>query len=475
MLFHNVFIVDGDILDFISLDQYDDCTLLSADGKLISQKGSRIYGGSIGLFEGKKIGRKKNLDRLSKEIHQTLKKQSKLEDQISKKENQIKSLKEAGEEIKILQLSETIQQLNNQKFQIETQLVQSRKQLEKLFTEISDSDRRVLDLKSAEVEIQEELNLVRTDYEKTSTQIKKQGAEYEGLLNAYNRENQKYNEAKIELIKHDNTIQNLSNDLEFSSKQIEHINQELINQSKTLSQDRVEIEEAKQKIMEQEKDLLLMYDQKKQLEEQLSDMEESYFKIRVAVNEIEENIKSKQREIQQYNYLINELKDKFGDTKYQLQAIYERTKIEFGISRENIDSVEYDALDISYEELEDKVDRLKIRLNNFGEINPLAVEAYDAMNERYESIVSQRNDIVEAKESLLDTIDEIENTATTKYLEAFNEVREYFKEVFRSLFSEDDDCDLILLEPENPLESKIEIIARPKGKRPVTLSQLSRW
>ncbi|MCL4119077.1 UNVERIFIED_CONTAM: hypothetical protein GTU68_057682 [Idotea baltica] len=58
-------------------------------------------------------------------------------------------------------------------------------------------------------------------------------------------------------------------------------------------------------------------------------------------------------------------------------------------------------------------------------------------------------------------------------MEAFEKVRENFIEVFRSLFTEDDNCDLILLEPESPLTSGIEIIAKPKGKRPKALSQLS--
>ena len=473
MLFHNVFIIDGDITDFINNDQYNDCTFLSLDGKLIAQRGSRISGGSIGLFEGKKIGRKKNLDKLTKEIQSILKNQSKLEDQLAKKANQIKTLEEGSETDKIQQLSDVYQQMTNQKFQIETQLRQSEQQLEKLVNEMSASDRSMVELKSAEKEIVNDLDSVRLTYEEISDQIKKQGAEYEELLNSYNQESQHFNEAKIELIKHENSIQNLKNDLEFSTKQIEQIQTDLVQQGETLENDQVEIVESEKRMKQQEGDLLIKYEHKKQLEAQLSDVEESYFKIRGEVNEIEEQIKTKQREAQQSNYLINELKDKFADTKYQLQAIYERTKIEFDITQDNIDSVEYEPLEMSFEVLEEKVDRLKIRLNNFGEINPLAVEAYDAMNERYESIVSQRNDIVEAKESLLDTIDEIENTATAKYLEAFNEVREYFKEVFRSLFSEDDDCDLILLDPENPLESKIEIIAKPKGKRPVTLSQLS--
>ena len=56
---------------------------------------------------------------------------------------------------------------------------------------------------------------------------------------------------------------------------------------------------------------------------------------------------------------------------------------------------------------------------------------------------------------------------------AFEQVRTYFIEVFRSLFSEDDSCDLLLEEPDNPLDSKIKITAKPKGKRPLSISQLS--
>ena len=59
------------------------------------------------------------------------------------------------------------------------------------------------------------------------------------------------------------------------------------------------------------------------------------------------------------------------------------------------------------------------------------------------------------------------------FWEAFEKARLFFIDVFRSLFTEDDNCDLLLLTPENPLESKIEIVAKPKGKRPQTINQLS--
>ena len=123
--------------------------------------------------------------------------------------------------------------------------------------------------------------------------------------------------------------------------------------------------------------------------------------------------------------------------------------------------------------LNDQVMRLRNRLDNYGEINPMAVEAYDAMKERFDTITQQKQDIIDAKEDLLETINEIEETATEQFLEAFGKVRTYFIEAFRSLFTEDDTADLILMNPEKPLESKIEIIAKPKGKRPQTIAQLS--
>jgi chromosome segregation protein len=112
-------------------------------------------------------------------------------------------------------------------------------------------------------------------------------------------------------------------------------------------------------------------------------------------------------------------------------------------------------------------------MDEFGAINPMAVEAYNEMSERHKFIQDQKKDLAEAKASLLATIQEIDDTAKEKFMSAFTLVRENFIKVFRSLFNEEDSCDLILSDPSHPLESEIDIIARPKGKRPLSINQLS--
>jgi chromosome segregation protein len=103
----------------------------------------------------------------------------------------------------------------------------------------------------------------------------------------------------------------------------------------------------------------------------------------------------------------------------------------------------------------------------------MAMEAYDEIKIRYDFITSQKDDLIQAKVSLLSTISEIDLVARETFLDAFGKIKENFVRVFRSLFTEEDDCDLTLVDPENPLESAIEIMAKPKGKRPLNINQLS--
>jgi chromosome segregation protein len=124
-------------------------------------------------------------------------------------------------------------------------------------------------------------------------------------------------------------------------------------------------------------------------------------------------------------------------------------------------------------ELEDRIRTAKERITKMGPINSMAMEAYEDIKKRFDFITDQRKDLNEAKESLINTIKEIDIVAKENFLNTFTSIRQHFSNVFQSLFSEEDTCDLTLSDPENPLDSYIDIIAKPKGKRPLTINQLS--
>ena len=203
----------------------------------------------------------------------------------------------------------------------------------------------------------------------------------------------------------------------------------------------------------------------------MSEIEKEFFEKRNKVSSLESEISKLKHQLTKSQYLINQLKEKKLDLDFKKKAINERLRIEFNIQLKDI--LNYDRTDIEEYVLEDKVGKLRNRLDNYGEVNTLAVEAYNEMKERYENIKKQRQDILDAEKSLNKTIIEIEKTATTRFLAAFEDIREHFKVVFTTLFKEGDTCDLFLEEEERPLDSKIKIVAKPKGKRPKSLSQLS--
>ena len=246
-----------------------------------------------------------------------------------------------------------------------------------------------------------------------------------------------------------------------------------------ITQNSSELEKVKQAISENlaqagdsDEDLLEMYSQKEELEKATQQAEQEYYAWRDKITESENDITALRRKKDQAESVENELKDQKNNLKIELNALKERLSVEFNIDiSELLDSEPPE--NENEVDLREKTEKLKRQLDEFGPINPLAVEAYSEMNQRFEFIQSQKKDLLEAKASLLTTIQEIDDTAREKFMAAFTNVRENFIKVFRSLFNEEDSCDLILTDPANPLESDIDIIARPKGKRPLSINQLS--
>jgi chromosome segregation protein len=215
-----------------------------------------------------------------------------------------------------------------------------------------------------------------------------------------------------------------------------------------------------------------MYQQKEEMELALQEGEKDYNQSKEVISALETDLSIFRKQKDESDLISNDLKDKKTNLKVELNSLKERLAIEFEIDIADILDDEPPE-EVNEVEITENVAKVKKTLNDFGAINPMAMEAYQEIEERYKFINSQKKDLLDAKASLLETIKEIDDTAQEKFMQAFVMVRENFMKVFRSLFNEEDSCDLILSLPHNPLESDIDIIARPKGKRPLSINQLS--
>jgi len=122
--------------------------------------------------------------------------------------------------------------------------------------------------------------------------------------------------------------------------------------------------------------------------------------------------------------------------------------------------------------LQRELDEIVSALNALGPVNMLAVEEHAEEQARLDFLTTQRADLVEARDDLRSAIREINKTATDLFVSTFEQIRENFRQTFLRLF-EGGEADIWLLEPEDPLESPVEIHASPRGKKTQRIDLLS--
>ncbi|RMG85949.1 MAG: chromosome segregation protein SMC [Bacteroidetes bacterium] len=477
-LLENVLVTENE--EMARKDVDENVVVLSRTGQFVRRKYS-VGGGSVGLFEGKKIGRKKNLEILEAAIKKLEKQADKLTSQQYNLQSEIEALRAEDNRKKIQQAKDALHRLLQEKTGVQARFESLTDNLESQNRQQTDAREKIEALRTENEAIEARLTEKLKAVQAAKEQISQTDGSYRKVAEALSAASARFNQKNIEFIRQQNMVSTLQRELAFRERQLDETRAALDLNQKNLSESETELETVKAELERLEKALIEAYEVKKEKAGHLSEAEQQYFKARGGINEIEDQIRRINKNRMDAQMLINNLKDKLTGVQFQLQSIAERLRIEFSVHINELDAVMKSVrenltdkwLDESETEIQIKVERLKNRLDNYGEINPMAVEAYDEMKARYDNITTQRDDIVKAKEDLIETIKEIEETATTRFLEAFEKTRLYFIDVFRSLFSEDDNADLILLDPENPLESKIEIVAKPKGKRPQSISQLS--
>src|SRR5947207_1867875 len=142
--------------------------------------------------------------------------------------------------------------------------------------------------------------------------------------------------------------------------------------------------------------------------------------------------------------------------------------------RKPLDQLLADAPEVAgdLEWLRQEDERLRAAIDAVGPVNALAVDEHGEEVKRLEFLMTQRDDLVAARQSLQQAAREIDQTAKAMFLDSFGKVRENFRTVFQTLFG-GGECDVRLANEDEPLESEIEIHAAPRGKRTQRIHLLS--
>lgn len=471
-LLKNVYLVNDDNDNALNNSALPDGVVVIGKSGKFNKAKHTMAGGSVGLFEGKRIGRAKNLEALLKVIKLIDLELGELKGRFDKLQTKLAELKAAGKAAEIKQKQHDLNLLNTELVTVKTRQEQYQTFIENSLNRKEDIARKIESIKEETLSLIPLLEDLKAQ-KQTQAELLAEKQEAFNELNEYvSVKSNAYNQENIRFHQQQNKVSGLVKDLDYRESQKENLEGRIKVNTEELEKVKLAIQENLQQSDNSDDDLLGMYEQKDLLEKATQQAEQEYYAWRGKISEAEEEISALRKKKDNAELIENELKDERNSLKLELNALKERLSVEFNIDIQDLPEAEIGSGENEHD-IREKAERLKKRLDEFGAINPMAVEAYNEMNERYTFIQAQKKDLSDAKASLLATIQEIDDTAKEKFMTSFTLVRENFIKVFRSLFNEEDSCDLILTDPQSPLDSDIDIIAKPKGKRPLSINQLS--
>jgi chromosome segregation protein len=452
-------------------DVEDGNVLIEKSGKSVRGKYT-LGGGSIGLFEGNKIGRAKNLEKLAKEIAELTTSTTDLKQQIAETQTRITGYNQALNDKAIEQNKNDINRLNNQVINLAHRIENFEHLNQTAEKRLQDLEEQLADTQDNISGTRGELDEITIELQSLQSAIQKASEEFAMVEQDFNMAQQQYNNQNIQYTRQQSKIENLKQELSFRNNQLIDLQQQIANNKEQLKETSLQISETSGKLHFGDNELYELLQKKEADEKGLSEKDRVYYEMRNAISEHESKISRQRREKEQAETLLNSIREKLNEMKLQVAGMKERLSVEFKVDLDEILEEERKN-DMTVEELNAEADRMKKRLDNMGEVNPTAIEAYGEIKVRHDFIVDQKADLMEAHDLLMATIEEVENTANAKFKETFDAVRTNFQQVFKALFTEEDTADLKLTDPDNVADSGIEIYAQPKGKRPSTLTQLS--
>ncbi|MFA6434190.1 MAG: chromosome segregation protein SMC [Elusimicrobiales bacterium] len=221
-----------------------------------------------------------------------------------------------------------------------------------------------------------------------------------------------------------------------------------------------ETAQARKRLMEVMSELAEKEILEKQLSGETNALRNDYGRLNINLNDSKELREEGEKKRYGIELRINTLKTRSEDLTKRLN---EEWNLCLEDAREKFGAVEVDA---------ERVKFLRKRLESMGAVNMTAPEEYDALINRFNFMNSQVEDLNTAKADLRSAIGKINETTRDNFKLTFDKVQGHFKQIYGLLFN-GGEANLILTQPENILETGVEILAHPPGKKLVSISQLS--
>ena len=445
--------------------------MVTLEGELLVPGGA-ISGGAF-RNNSNLLGRRREMEELEAKVKKLLAEIDFLMDDIEKTKEDRNKLRLEIEAVKAEIQKKFIEQ-NTARLNVmkaEERKDEARQGCDDLKSEETEIENQILEIKSGKDAIQKELS----DSESLEKNVEKQINDFQKELE---KKREEESEALSKVSEWDVKVEKMLQTQGFHQQNVDRIDGEISRFSKELeeieegiSRNQEDVEAKKNQIIEIEKTIAASHTTQSESESKLKDdiakkeelggRQKNFFKSR---EELAERKAALDKEI----YRLNAQRERLEESiEYQINYMWDEYEITLS-----------DAASLRNEEMTDlssmkkEISSLKEQIKKLGDVNVNAIEDYKNLMERYGFLKTQHDDLVEAENTLLGIIDELDTAMRKQFQEKFAEISKEFDKVFKELFGGGKGT-LELIEEEDILEAGIRIIAQPPGKKLQNMMQLS--
>jgi chromosome segregation protein len=451
-------------------EKYSGFSFATTGGDYISKSGS-IEGGSAPQADDSLFGRKQFLEKLKNEFPKRESELDNLKKEIEKVEFEIN-------EIDLRVLSERGRLLINDLANVEKQIAQFEFEKKKADDEIEKTRQELNEFVADSNSLDNELNRLgllldvsKTERSEEELKQRKLEEEFKNFEEKFNSVVANQNKINLEFERLLGEKKNTQNSVERAQDSIESIKKSISKREYDISSSTEECNSLENIIAENQLELEELNLGKENLvnEEKVIDIKYKEVRAQIGEKENQQNSIRKERELISEEIHLSDLN--LSEIKMKMNTLIESIQENYSITLEP--KTFEDLGSFNFKQRTDEVHSLKQQIKNLGPINLLAYSEFEEERQRFEFLSKQRSDLIESEKDIIKTIEEINITAQTLFIETFEKIRSNFVNIFRGLFNPGDEADLRLEENIDPLEGKIEIVAKPKGKRPTSIELLS--
>ena len=447
--------------------------LVTLDGEVINTSGA-ITGGQTNQKQSGLLSRARDLEALEDEIGQLTQRSNQKDKKRKTYAAKIASLQRKRQDLTIQWQDKRVEKASLTKDMEQASLQVTR--LEQQLATVEVENRELRDAVAASREEQEalsaEIEVLAQKSTRTQRWIERMSEQIEAENRKHAEVSENCQEMKVFLAGQHQKLQSLKSELETLEESQQQTAKNISEQQAIIDSDEQTKIDLGEQVEAAQREFLRLEGDRAEAEAKVDELSEERETLLEEVSGLQKEMRATRRNFEKQNRKRHQLEVKTTQFEMRIKSVSTRIHDKYQVSIDALPPLTNDEQVMDEIDLLDSIEKLKAELSSMGAVNLKAIEAYEEHKKRHDFLIAQRDDVQQSMHATIQAIQKINQTSREVFLETFEQVQANFQEVFTQLFG-GGETELLLTDASDVLDSGIEIIARPPGKRPQSITQLS--